>query len=136
MISSSSRIEVLEFLEKYKDEASIIGHFGLGFYSAFMVADKVEVITKSHQDAPGAKWSCTGNPEYDLEPADKTERGTEIILHISDDSKEFLEKARIDTLLNKYCKFLPFPIRFGTKTESNWEGEGDDRKEISGYIST
>ena len=119
-----------EFLEKYKDEASIIGHFGLGFYSAFMVADKVEVITKSYKDEPAAKWTCTGNPEYDLEPSDKTERGTEIILHISDDSKEFLEKARIDTLLNKYCKFLPFPIRFGTKTESNWEGEGDDRKEI------
>ncbi len=119
-----------EFLEKYKDEASIIGHFGLGFYSAFMVAEKVEVITKSYKDAPAAKWSCTGNPEYEIEEADKTERGTEIILHVSDDSKEFLEEARIQGLLDKYCKFLPFPIRFGTKTESTWEGEGDDRKEI------
>ena len=119
-----------EFLEKYKEEANIIGHFGLGFYSAFMVADKVEVLTKSHKGGPASKWSCTGNPEYDLEESDKEDRGTEIILHISEDSKEFLEKARIETLLNKYCKFLPFPIRFGTKEESTWEGEGDDRKEI------
>ncbi len=119
-----------EFLEKYKDEASIIGHFGLGFYSAFMVADKVEVLTKSHKGGSASKWTCTGSPEYDLEESDKEDRGTEIILYISEDSKEFLEKARIETLLNKYCKFLPFPIRFGTKTESTWEGEGDDRTEI------
>ncbi len=119
-----------EFLEKYKDEANIIGHFGLGFYSAFMVADKVEVLTKSHKGGPASKWSCTGSPEYDLEETDKEDRGTEIVLYISEDSKEFLEKARIETLLNKYCKFLPFPIRFGTKEESTWEGEGDDRKEI------
>ena len=119
-----------EFLEKYKDEASIIGHFGLGFYSAFMVADKVEVITKSYKDAKAVKWTCTGNPEYDLEDSDKEDRGTEIVLHVSDDSKEFLEKGRIETLLNKYCKFLAFPVRFGQKTESTWEGEGEDRKEI------
>lgn len=119
-----------EFLEKYQDDASIIGHFGLGFYSAFMVADKVEVHTKSYQGTPGVKWSCTGNPEYEIDPSEKEDRGTEIHLHVSEDSKEFLEKARIEELLQKYCKFLPFPIRFGTKEESTWEGEGDDRKEI------
>ena len=119
-----------EFLEQYKDEANIIGHFGLGFYSAFMVSDKVEVITKSYKDSPAVKWSCTGNPEYEMEPAEKEERGTEIILHISEDSKEFLEQARLEALLQKYCKFLPVTIRFGTKEESTWEGEGDDRKEI------
>ena len=119
-----------EFLEKYKDDASIIGHFGLGFYSAFMVADKVEVITKSHKKDPAVKWTCTGDPEFEIEENDKTERGTEIVLHISKDSKEFLKKERIEELLQKYCKFLPFPIRFGTKTESTWEGEGEDRTEI------
>ena len=119
-----------EFLEKYKDEANIIGHFGLGFYSAFMVASKVEVVTKSYKDTPAVKWSCTGDPEFEMDSADKEDRGTEIILHIAEDSKEFLDNARIETLLNKYCKFLPFPIRFGTKTNSTWEGEGDDRKEI------
>ena len=101
-----------EFLEKYKDSAKdsgIIGHFGLGFYSAFMVAEKVEIITKSHQKAPAAHWTCDGSPEYSLEKADKKDRGTEIILHISDDSTEFLEKARIRELLNKYNKFMPFP---------------------------
>ena len=119
-----------EFLEQYKDEASVIGHFGLGFYSAFMVADKVEVNTRSHTDTPGVKWICFGNPEYEIEAVEKEDRGSEIVLHISEDSKEFLEKARIEELLQKYCKFLPFPIRFGTKEESTWEGEGDDRKEI------
>ncbi len=110
-----------EFLEKYKDSAKdsgIIGHFGLGFYSAFMVAEKVEIITKSHQKAPAAHWTCDGSPEYSLEKADKKDRGTEIILHISDDSTEFLEKARIRELLNKYNKFMPFPIKFGTKEET------------------
>ena len=110
-----------EFLEKYKDNAKdsgIIGHFGLGFYSAFMVAKKVEIITKSHQDAPAAHWTCDGSPEYRLEKADKKERGTEIILHIAEDSKEFLEEARIRELLNKYNKFMPFPIKFGTKEET------------------
>ena len=110
-----------EFLEKYKDNAKdsgIIGHFGLGFYSAFMVAEKVEIITKSHQDTPAAQWICDGSPEYTLEEADKKERGTEIILHIAEDSKEFLEEDRIRELLNKYNKFMPFPIKFGTKEEN------------------
>ncbi|MGB2313275.1 MAG: molecular chaperone HtpG [Flavobacteriaceae bacterium] len=110
-----------EFLEKYKDNAKdsgIIGHFGLGFYSAFMVAEKVEIITQSHQDAPAAHWTCDGSPEYTLEEADKKERGTEIILHIAEDSTEFLEEARIRELLNKYNKFMPFPIKFGTKEET------------------
>jgi molecular chaperone HtpG len=110
-----------EFLEKYKDNAKdsgIIGHFGLGFYSAFMVAKKVEIITKSHHDAPAAHWTCDGSPEYRLEKTDKKERGTEIILHVAEDSKEFLEEARIRELLNKYNKFMPFPIKFGTKEET------------------
>ncbi|MDG1043060.1 MAG: molecular chaperone HtpG [Flavobacteriaceae bacterium] len=107
-----------EFLDKYKDkvdDAGIIGHFGLGFYSAFMVAEKVEIITKSFKDAPAAHWTCDGSPEYTLEAADKTERGTEIILHIAEDSTEFLEDSRITALLNKYNKFMPIPIKFGTK---------------------
>lgn len=111
-----------EFLEKYKDknsdDAGIIGHFGLGFYSAFMVADKVEIITKSYKDEPAAHWSCDGSPNYTLEEADKTTRGTEIILHISDDETEFLEEGRIRELLTKYNKFMPIPIKFGTKTET------------------
>ncbi|MCB0652448.1 MAG: molecular chaperone HtpG [Saprospiraceae bacterium] len=120
-----------EFLEKYKDDANIIGHFGLGFYSAFMVADKVEVFTKSHKKGSKAvHWVCEGEPEYQIGEADKKDRGTEIILHISKDSKEFLEDNRIDELLHKYCKFLPVPIKFGTKTETTYEGEGDDAKEI------
>lgn len=118
-----------EFIEKYKDQ-SIIGHFGLGFYSAFMVANKVEVITKSYKDASPVKWTCDGNPEYEIEDADKTERGTDIILHISDDSKEYLEDSKIEGLLSKYCKFLPIPIQYGTKTDSTWEGEGDAKQEI------
>jgi molecular chaperone HtpG len=107
-----------EFLDKYKDSAKdsgIIGHFGLGFYSAFMVAEKVEIITKSHTDAPAVHWTCDGSPEFTLEPSDRKERGTEIILHIAEDSTEFLEEARITTLLNKYNKFMPIPIKFGTK---------------------
>ncbi len=107
-----------EFLDKYKDsgkDAGIIGHFGLGFYSAFMVAEKVEIITKSYKDEPAAHWTCDGSPEFTLEPSDKTERGTEIILHIADDSTEFLEEARIKSLLTKYNKFMPIPIKFGTK---------------------
>src|SRR5210317_134162 len=97
-----------EFLDKYKDSAKdsgIIGHFGLGFYSAFMVASKVEIITKSHQDLPAAHWTCDGSPEFSLEEAKKTDRGTEIILHIADDSKEFLEESKIRELLMKYNKF-------------------------------
>ena len=110
-----------EFLDKYKDSAKdsgIIGHFGLGFYSAFMVAEKVEIITKSYKDEPAAHWTCDGSPEFTLEPADKTSRGTEIILHIAEDSLEFLEDSKISGLLNKYNKFMPIPIKFGTKTET------------------
>ncbi|MCO6464884.1 MAG: molecular chaperone HtpG [Saprospiraceae bacterium] len=120
-----------EFLAKYKDDASIIGHFGLGFYSAFMVSNKVEVITKSYkEDAPAVKWECDGDPSYTIEPNDKTARGTEIILHINDENTEYLEEGRISALLDKYCKFLPVEIKFGTKTETTWEGEGDDKQEI------
>ncbi|WP_250434057.1 molecular chaperone HtpG [Hanstruepera flava] len=107
-----------EFLDKYKDAAKdsgIIGHFGLGFYSAFMVANKVEIITKSYKDEPAAHWTCDGSPEFTLEPVEKTERGTEIILHITEDDKEFLEESRIRELLVKYNKFMPVPIKFGTK---------------------
>lgn len=121
-----------EFLSKYKDKAKdsgIIGHFGLGFYSAFMVSKKVEIITKSFTDAPAVRWICDGSPEYTLETADKTERGTEIILHIADDSEEFLEDGRIRELLLKYNKFMPIPIKFGTKTEKKTTGTGDDKKE-------
>jgi molecular chaperone HtpG len=110
-----------EFLEKYKDSAKdsgIIGHFGLGFYSAFMVATKVEIITKSHKDEPAAHWTCDGSPEFTFEPHTKTERGTEIILHIADDSLEFLEDFKIRELLTKYNKFMPVPIKFGTRTET------------------
>lgn len=110
-----------EFLEKYKDSAAdsgIIGHFGLGFYSAFMVAKKVEIITKSFTGAPAAHWTCDGSPEYSLKEHDKTDRGTEIILHIDKDSKEFLEENRIKELLGKYNKFMPIPIKFGTKEET------------------
>lgn len=118
-----------EFLEKYKDDSSIIGHFGLGFYSAFMVADKVEVQTKSYQQgADGVTWSCNGDPEYFIEKNEKTDRGTDIILHVSEDSVEYLEENRIQDLLDKYCKFLPVFIRFGTKTETIYEGEGDDKE--------
>ncbi|MDC1265422.1 molecular chaperone HtpG [Flavobacteriaceae bacterium] len=111
-----------EFLDKYKDkldDSGIIGHFGLGFYSAFMVAEKVEIITKSFKDEPAAHWTCDGSPQYTLEASDKTERGTEIILHIAEDSTEFLEESRITTLLNKYNKFMPIPIKFGTKEEND-----------------
>ncbi|WP_407557791.1 molecular chaperone HtpG [Winogradskyella sp. 4-2091] len=107
-----------EFLDKYKDSAQdsgIIGHFGLGFYSAFMVAEKVEIITKSHTGADAAHWTCDGSPEFTLEKSDKESRGTEIILHIAEDSTEFLEESRISELLNKYNKFMPIPIKFGTK---------------------
>lgn len=120
-----------EFLEKYKDEknqSGIIGHFGLGFYSAFMVAKQVEIITKSFVDnEDAAHWVCDGSPEYTLETADKKERGTEIILHIADDSTEFLEESRISTLLHKYNKFMPVPIKFGTKEETLPLPEGSDK---------
>ena len=110
-----------EFLEKYKDSAKdsgVIGHFGLGFYSAFMVAEKVEIITKSYKDEPAAHWTCDGSPEFSLVAHDKTERGSEIILHMAEDSLEFLEEHRIRELLTKYNKFMPIPIKFGTKQEA------------------
>ena len=110
---------VNDFLEKYKDKANaIIGHFGLGFYSAFMVSRQVDIVTKSYKEgAQAVKWSCDGSPEYTLEDVEKEDRGTDIILHIDDDCKEFLEKARIESLLNKYCKFLAVPVVFGKKQE-------------------
>ncbi|WP_067148727.1 molecular chaperone HtpG [Pseudotamlana agarivorans] len=128
-----------EFLDKYKDSAKdsgIIGHFGLGFYSAFMVAEKVEIITKSFKDEPAAHWTCDGSPEFTLEPADKTDRGTEIILHIAEDSTEFLEDSKISELLLKYNKFMPVPIKFGTKEINDPEHEpqtvkGEDGKETT-----
>ena len=110
-----------EFLEKYKDSAKdsgIIGHFGLGFYSAFMVAEKVEIITKSFKDEPAAHWTCDGSPEFTLVPSDKTTRGSEIILHIAEDSLEFLEEYKIKELLTKYNKFMPVSIKFGTRKET------------------
>jgi len=119
-----------EFVEKYKDKADgIIGHFGLGFFSAFMVSEKVEVISKSFKDEPAAHWTCEGNPDYDLVEGTKTERGTDIILHVSDDAKEYLSEYKISSLLEKYCKFFPTEIKFGTKEETNTIGEGEDAKE-------
>ncbi|WP_068595373.1 molecular chaperone HtpG [Vaginella massiliensis] len=107
-----------EFINQHKDADGIIGHFGLGFYSAFMVADKVEIITKSYKDEAAAHWTCDGSPEFTLDVADKTERGTEVILHIAEDSKEFLDEWKIGELLKKYNKFMPVPIKFGTRKET------------------
>ena len=114
---------VTDFLDKYKDNANqIIGHFGLGFYSSFMVSDKVDIITLSYKDgAKAVKWTCDGSPEYEISEAEKTERGTDIVLHISDDCKEFLEQNKIQELLNKYCKFMSVPVAFGKKQE--WSSE-------------
>ena len=126
-----------EFLEKYKDSAKdtgIIGHFGLGFYSAFMVSKKVEIITKSYKNENAAHWVCDGSPEYSISKSDKKERGTEIILHIDKDSKEFLEESRIRNLLLKYNKFMPIPIKFGTKEISKKTGKGDKEKEIKEVV--
>ncbi len=115
-----------DFLEKYKNVSeNLIGHFGLGFYSAFMVADKVEIRTKSYTDAPAVEWMCDGSPEYTMKEIDKTERGTDIILHIADDSKEFLEENRILDLLKKYCRFMPVAICFGE--ESYWENSETEK---------
>ncbi len=124
-----------EFLQKYKgktevEQAGLIGHFGLGFYSSFMVAQKVDIFSKSFQDSPAVHWQCDGSPEYTLDDCDKTERGTEIVLHLDDESAEFLEEHRILELLRKYCRFLPVPIRFGN--EKIWETsetEKDDKGE-------
>jgi molecular chaperone HtpG len=128
-----------EFLDKYKDkvdDAGIIGHFGLGFYSAFMVAEKVEIITKSFKEEPAAHWTCDGSPEYTLEASDKTERGTEIVLHIAEDSTEFLEESRITTLLNKYNKFMPIPIKFGTKEVNDETHEPETSTDKDGKETT
>ena len=115
-----------DFLEKYKNVSeNLIGHFGLGFYSAFMVADKVEIRTKSYTDAPAVEWMCDGSPEYTMKEIDKTDRGTDIILHIADDSKEFLEENRILDLLKKYCRFMPVAICFGE--ESYWENSETEK---------
>jgi len=117
-----------EFLEKYKDDANIIGHFGLGFYSAFMVADKVEVNTLSYQDdAEPVIWSCTGDTNFEINDSDKTDRGTEIILHLSDDAMQYAEEDKLQELLNKYCKFLPVPIKLGMKKKTISEGEGEEK---------
>ena len=121
-----------EFLEKYKDsakESGIIGHFGLGFYSAFMVSDKVEIITKSYKDESAVHWSCDGSPEFTLKKHDKKERGTEIILSISKDSKDYLEENKIRDLLRKYNRFMPVPIKFGTKEIIKDTGSDDKKKE-------
>ncbi len=124
-----------EFLEKYKnekDDAGIIGHFGLGFYSSFMVADKVEIITKSYKNVSAAHWTCDGSPEYSLKKSSKKERGTEVILHISKESKDYLEETKITELLNKYNKFMPYPIKFGTKEEAvNKDDKDGESKTIT-----
>jgi len=124
-----------EFLEKYKnekDDAGIIGHFGLGFYSSFMVADKVEIITKSYKNVSAAHWTCDGSPEYSLKKSSKKERGTEVILHISKESKDYLEETKIIELLNKYNKFMPYPIKFGTKEEAvNKDDKDGESKTIT-----
>ena len=122
-----------EFLDTYKDKLDkkdIIGNFGLGFYSSFMVSDKVEIITQSYKDSPAIRWSCDGSPDYSIEEIDKRQRGTEVILHLSEDSKEFLEDIRISNILSKYCKYLPIPIKFGTKKEKVGKDE-KDQKEIT-----
>ena len=126
-----------EFLDKYKDnEAGIIGHFGLGFYSAFMVADKVEIITKSFKDESAAHWTCDGSPEYTLLEHEKTDRGTEIILHIAEDSKEFLEETKISELLNKYNRFNQVPIKFGTEDVNDPEFTPKTTKDKDGKETT
>ena len=129
-----------EFIDKYKDKTpeagSIIGHFGLGFYSAFMVAKKVEIFSLSHKEnSEAVHWSCEGNPDYVIEKHDKKERGTHIVLHIADDSEEFLEDAKIEGLLKKYCKFLPVAIKFGTRKEYNKVDEQDTETEVDNIIN-
>jgi molecular chaperone HtpG len=129
-----------EFIEKYKDESGddkgIIGHFGLGFYSAFMVADKVEIISKSFKEEPAVHWECDGSPEYSTKKSKKTSRGTEIVLHIAEDSLEFLEDARINELLVKYNKFMPIPIKFGTKEVSDPDHTPKTTKDKDGKETT
>ena len=113
-----------EFLSQYKDATNIIGHFGLGFYSAFMVADKVEIFTKSHKDEAGVHWSCDGGADYEIAATDKQERGTDIVLHLNDEATEYLDDHRIEELLKKYCRFLPVPIQFGTEEIEEPDAEG------------
>jgi molecular chaperone HtpG len=128
-----------EFLEKYKDdknETGVIGHFGLGFYSAFMVANKVEIITKSFKDAPAAHWTCDGSPEYTLVDHDKSDRGTEIVLHIAEDSTEFLEEGKIRGLLTKYNRFNQVPIKFGIKEINDPTHEPKTTKDKDGKETT
>ncbi len=128
-----------EFLEKYKDDKNdtgVIGHFGLGFYSSFMVADKVEIITKSYKDEKGAHWTCDGSPEYNIEESDKEDRGTEIILHIADDSTEFLDEHKITELLTKYNRFNQIPIKFGTKDINDPEFEPKTTTDEDGKETT
>ncbi len=124
-IALSSAEEFIEKFKKVDDKASIIGHFGLGFYSAFMVADVVEVVSKSYKDEPSAHWTCNGSTEFELKEGNRTERGTDIILHLSDEAKDYLEEHKVKEVLDKYCRFLPFPIFFGTKelSEKNEAGE-------------
>src|SRR6185369_9384588 len=121
-----------EFLEKFKeanDANEIIGRFGLGFYSSFMVADKVEIQTLSYQDgAEPARWLCDGSTSFEITEGSRTDRGTDVILYINEDSEEFLQEQRINAILNKYAKFLPVPVQFGTKTESVPDGEDKDKK--------
>lgn len=129
-----------EFVKKYEDKAdgaAIIGHFGLGFYSSFMVAKRVEIFSRSHnEEAKGSYWTCDGSPEYTLEESDvRQDRGTDIVLHINEDSEEFLEEARIRELLNKYCRFLPVAIQFGEKEITETEGEGEDKKETKKTVA-
>ncbi len=129
-----------EFVNKYKDKTpeanAIIGHFGLGFYSAFMVAKKVDINTLSHKEgATAVHWECDGSPDYKIEETTKAERGTDIVLHIADDSEEFLEQYRIQELLNKYCKFLPVEIKFGTKKQTQKEGDKDVETEVDNIIN-
>ncbi|MBR2249977.1 MAG: ATP-binding protein, partial [Prevotella sp.] len=122
-INQSAFSGVNDFLDKYKDNANaIIGHFGLGFYSSFMVSDKVDIITRSYKEgAEAVKWTCDGSPQFTIEAAEKADRGTDIVLHIADDCKEFLEKQKIEELLSKYCKFMAVPVVFGKKQE--WSSE-------------
>ena len=117
-----------DFVDKYQDDASIIGHFGLGFYSAFMVADKVEVVTRSYQEEgnKATRWICEGDPSYEIGETERDMQGTDVILHIGEDAKQYLEEEEIEGLLMKYCRFLPYPIRFGTKTETTYTEVDED----------
>lgn len=125
-----------EFIQKYQGEANIIGHFGLGFYSAFMVAKQVEVISKSYKEStPSAKWSCNGDTEFTISSFEKTERGTDVVLHLADDCLDYLEAYKIESLLDKYCKFLPVPIVFGTDKEKVKEGEEEREIEKPHYVN-